>query len=211
MGAKFVSNRDETIPLFKNTWLERLSHVHPATPAVLFLPVAAWFGWRGLQGGAGLATATGLVALGLVLWTLTEYVMHRWVFHYHPTSAIGQRIHFLMHGIHHAYPRDSTRLVMPPVVSIPLAALFGIAFHLVLGSYAPITFAAFLVGYVGYDTIHYATHHWPMKGPVGKFLKEYHLRHHYIDEDRAYGVSSPLWDYLFGTSIPPKGSGPREA
>lgn len=207
MPAKFVSNRDETVPLFRNAFLEQFSHVHPAVPAVLFLPVAGWFAWRGLQ-GAGVVMALALAGLGLVLWTLTEYVMHRWVFHYHPRSAIGQRIHFLMHGIHHAYPRDSTRLVMPPVISIPLAAGFGIAFHLVLGGAAPMTFAAFLVGYVAYDTIHYATHHWPMKGPVGKFLKEYHLRHHYIDEDRAYGVSSPLWDHIFRTAIPPRDSGP---
>jgi len=204
--TKFVSNRDETVPLFKSAALESLSHVHPAIPAALFLPLAAWFAWAGL-GSARLVTNIGLVALGLVLWTLTEYVMHRWVFHYHPRSGIGQRIHFLMHGVHHAYPRDSTRLVMPPVISIPLAALFGIAFHLVLGGYAPLTFASFLVGYVAYDTIHYATHHWPMKGPVGKFLKEYHLRHHYIDEDRAYGVSTPIWDHVFGTVIPPKGPG----
>jgi len=204
--TKFVSNRDETIPLFRSAALERLSHVHPAMPAILFLPVAAWFAWVGLS-RAGLVPNIGLAALGLVLWTLTEYVMHRWVFHYHPTSAIGQRIHFLMHGVHHAYPRDSTRLVMPPVVSIPLAALFGIAFHLLLGAAAPVAFAAFLVGYVAYDTIHYATHHWPMKGPVGKFLKEYHLRHHYTDEDRAYGVSTPIWDHVFGTVIPPRDSG----
>ncbi|HEX9166519.1 MAG TPA: sterol desaturase family protein [Gemmatimonadales bacterium] len=206
MPAKFVSNRDETVPLFKHAYLERLSHVHPATPAVLFLPVAAWFAWVGLR-TASFFPAVGLVAFGLILWTLTEYVMHRWVFHYHPRSVVGQRVHFLAHGIHHAYPRDSTRLVMPPAVSIPLAALFGLGFHFVFGGAAPLVFAAFLVGYVAYDTIHYATHHWPMKGPVGKFLKEYHLRHHYIDEDRAYGVSTPLWDHVFGTVIPPKATG----
>lgn len=210
MTAKYVSNRDQTVTLFRNPLLERLSHVHPATPAVLFLPVAAWFAWRGIT-IVGAAAGLGLLVLGVALWTLTEYVMHRWVFHYHPRSAVGQRIHFLAHGVHHSYPRDSTRLVMPPAVSIPLATLFGLAFHVVAGGFAPAAFAGFLVGYVVYDTIHYATHHWPMKGPVGKFLKEYHLRHHYIDEDRAYGVSSPLWDHVFGTVISPKEPRPRAA
>lgn len=201
MGAKFVSNRDETVPLFENTFLERFSHVHPATPAVVFLPVATWFGWLGVRdAGWGLAALLALAGVGL--WTLTEYTMHRWVFHYEPRSAWGQRIHFLTHGVHHAYPRDSTRLVMPPIVSLPLATLFGVAFHLAGGSWAPAAFAGFLVGYVAYDTIHYATHHWPMKGPVGRFLKEYHLRHHYVDEDRGFGVSTPVWDHVFGTVIP---------
>ena len=121
MPAKYVSNKDETIPLFKSPWLERLSHIHPATPAVVFLPVAGWFLWRGLQGASWL-TVAGLVVAGLFIWTLTEYSLHRWVFHYQPTSDLGKKLHFLMHGVHHDYPQDHTRLVMPPPVSIPLAA-----------------------------------------------------------------------------------------
>ena len=60
-------------------------------------------------------------------------------------------------------------------------------------------FSGFALGYVSYDSIHYATHHWQMNGKIGKFLKNYHLRHHYGDDHTAYGVSNPLWDYAFGT------------
>lgn len=198
MPAKFVSNKDETIPLFENPWLERLSHIHPATPAVVFLPIAGWFLWRGLQDASALVVVGSVVA-GLFAWTLTEYSLHRWVFHYQPTSDLGKKLHFLMHGIHHDYPQDHTRLVMPPPVSLPLAAAFGLVFSWLFGPYFEGIFAGFLVGYVVYDTTHYATHHWKMQSPVGRFLREYHLRHHYRDDDLGYGVSSPLWDYVFGT------------
>ena len=198
MPAKFVSNRDETIPLFRHPWMERLSHVHPATPAVVFLPIVAWFVWQCLQDCSYLLAA-GLVLLGVFIWTLTEYVLHRWVFHYQPTSKLGQRIHYLTHGIHHDYPRDSTRLVMPPPVSLPLATIFWFAFRGLFGPLYEGIFAGFLIGYVIYDTIHFATHHWKLEGRVGHFLKEYHLRHHFRDDDLGYGVSSPLWDYVFGT------------
>lgn len=202
MSAGFVSNRDETIPLFESPWLERLSHVHPATPAVVFLPIVAVLLYFGLQ-DTGWLQASGLLVLGLFIWTFTEYSLHRWVFHYEPTSAFGKRIHFLVHGIHHDYPRDSTRLVMPPPVSLPLAALFWLAFRALFGVHYEPIFAGFLLGYVAYDTIHYATHHWKSEGPVSKYLKEYHLRHHYIDDHKAYGVSSPIWDWVFGTYAQP--------
>src|SRR4030095_16265330 len=98
-------------------------------------------------------------------------------------------------------PRDATRLVMPLLVSVPLALFFFYIFSLMFGSYYLIVFSGFVLGYVSYDSIHYATHHINLKGKVGAFLRAYHLRHHYEDENTAYGVSTPLWDYIF-KSIP---------
>ena len=198
MSRRFVSNRDETVPLFQQRWLERLSHVHPATPLVLYTPVIGWFGWHAVR-AHGWWTTAGLAVVGVLLWTLVEYVLHRWVFHYEPRSAWGQRLHFLMHGVHHAYPRDSTRLVMPPAVSVPLALLFVGLFRWSAGAWADGLSAGFAIGYVAYDTIHFATHHLPMPGAFGRALKAYHLRHHYADDDRGFGVSSPLWDVVFRT------------
>ena len=134
MPAKYVSNKDETIPLFENPWLERLTHIHPATPAVVFLPIVAWFLWLGAGRGISWLASLGLVLVGLFIWTLAEYSLHRWVFHYQPKSVIGQKLHFLMHGIHHDYPQDHTRLVMPPPVSLPLAALFWLGFSAIFGA-----------------------------------------------------------------------------
>lgn len=195
----FVSNKDETIPLFKNPVLEYFSHIHPITPIVVFVPVTLLMLYWGVDTTGILSTVAGFFG-GVLLWTLVEYVIHRWAFHYPPKSALGKKIHFLVHGIHHDYPRDSTRLVMPLLVSVPLALLFYVAFELVFGAHHFSAFAGFVAGYVAYDSIHYATHHFPMKNKIGRFLKTYHMRHHYEDDHSAYGVSNPLWDYVLNTT-----------
>jgi sterol desaturase/sphingolipid hydroxylase (fatty acid hydroxylase superfamily) len=196
--AKYVSNKNETIRLFKNPVLEYFSHIHPVTPIIVFVPVLIYMSYLGFQ-EIGLFNGAACFIAGILLWTLTEYVIHRWAFHYHPKSEAGKKVHFLVHGIHHDYPRDATRLVMPLLVSIPLAVFFYFLFDSLFGIYNFNIFSGFVFGYVSYDSIHYATHHFEMKGPIGKFLKTYHLRHHYGDDHTAYGVSNPLWDYVFNT------------
>ena len=189
----YVSNKNETIPLFKNPVLEYFSHIHPITPVVVYVPVivvTAYFGFL----KAGIAPFILAFLCGILLWTLTEYTIHRWAFHYDPKSEAGKKIHFLVHGIHHDYPRDATRLVMPLLVSVPLAVIFYLLFQLVFGEYNLAVFSGFVLGYVSYDSIHYAT-----QGKIGNFLRVYHLRHHYEDDHTAYGVSNPLWDYIFRT------------
>jgi 4-hydroxysphinganine ceramide fatty acyl 2-hydroxylase len=199
MPKMYVSNKDETIRLFKNPVLEYFSHIHPVTPIVVFVPVSLYLLYLGFR---EVSVLPGIMyfALGVIMWTLFEYVFHRWAFHYHPKSGWGKKLHFLVHGIHHDYPRDSTRLVMPLLVSIPLAVLFYFIFMALFGVSGYVIFAGFVLGYVSYDSIHYATHHMRMNGKIGKFLKEYHLRHHFQDDNTAYGVSNPLWDYVFKTT-----------
>jgi 4-hydroxysphinganine ceramide fatty acyl 2-hydroxylase len=203
MKPRYVSNKNESVRFFENDFIERFSHVHPVTPVVVFLPVIAGMlylalGRRGLSIGA----TAGLFALGLVIWTLVEYAMHRYLFHYEPKSRWGKRIHFFVHGAHHDYPQDASRLVAPPAFSIPVASVFYLLFVGVFGRLAPAPFAGFIFGYLCYDMIHYATHHFSMKRGVGLWLKQYHLRHHYKDDARGYGVSNPLWDYVLGTRPP---------
>jgi len=196
--SKYVSNKNETIPLFKNRFLEYFSHIHPITPVVVYVPIlliCAYFGFQRVPVITGILAYIG----GILLWTLIEYIIHRWVFHYDPKTETGKKIHFLVHGIHHDYPRDATRLVMPLLVSVPLATFFFYLFMLIFGNYYLIIFSGFVLGYVSYDSIHYATHHINLKGRFGGFLRSYHLRHHYEDDHTAYGVSTPLWDYVFRT------------
>ena len=116
-----------------------------------------------------------------------------------------ERIAFLFHGVHHAQPQCKTRLVMPPVVSIPLAALFFGLFYLVFAVIfkapqliAPV-FSGFIIGYLIYDLTHYATHHFAMRAGYAKYIKRYHMQHHYKTPDKRFGVSSPLWDMVFNT------------
>lgn len=206
MAKRYVSNEATTPRLFTNEMVEKLSHVHPVIPILLFVPVITFFLFFSASAGRMQAGLIGLLFLGGILfWTLTEYIIHRYVFHYQPKTELGQRIHFLSHGIHHDYPKDPMRLVMPPVISIPLALAFYGIFWLVFGSlYMAPFYAGFVLGYLAYDMIHYATHHFSMKqSRFSLWLKHYHSRHHYEDENYAYGVSSPLWDYIFRTQPKP--------
>lgn len=191
----------QSIRLFDNELLERLSHVHPITPLLMWTPIALWLLWRAVDHyalGAGAVMATALA--GVFIWTLSEYCLHRFLFHYQARGKLGQWLVFLFHGNHHADPRDKTRLVMPPAGAIPIMAVLYLLFGLVIPQPWIQPFCAgFIIGYLIYDYIHYSTHHFPMRNPVAKFLKHYHLKHHYSGETGRYGVSSPLWDRVFGT------------
>lgn len=186
--------------LFESGFLNFFSRVHPLIPAAVFLPVVAAMEWLGA--GRGLATwQLGLLSLGGVgIWTLTEYWLHRLVFHWEPDHPIGRRMHFIIHGVHHDHPNDKLRLVMPPAVSIPLAALFLLGFTALFGTPAAYPlFGGFIGGYLCYDYTHYYVHHFVPRSALGKRLREQHMRHHFQDHRYGFGVSSPLWDAVFGT------------
>lgn len=191
----------QSIRLFENDVLERLSHVHPVTPLLLWAPVSLWLLWRTFAlHHLPLLPVLAVGLAGLVTWSLTEYCLHRFLFHYPARSRIGKRLVYLFHGNHHDDPKDKTRLVMPPAGAIPIMAVIYLLFGLLVPApwIEPFT-AFFIVGYLIYDYIHYWTHHFPMRGRLAKYLKHYHLRHHYSKQEGRYGVSSPLWDWVFGT------------
>jgi sterol desaturase/sphingolipid hydroxylase (fatty acid hydroxylase superfamily) len=201
MSKLFVSTKNETTRMFESNFMEFFSHVHPATPVILYGPLIALMLYLSFaQKKLSVLAVLAFFVVGVLVWTLLEYVIHRYAFHYEPKTRWGKALHFIMHGVHHDYPNDATRLVMPPVISVPLAVVFYTVFILTLGRFAPAALAGFGFGYVCYDTIHYATHHFAMKRGVWRWLKQYHLRHHYQDDHAGYGVSTPLWDYVFRTT-----------
>lgn len=206
MAKKFVSNKDETVRMFKNDFIEALSRVHPAVPLIIFVPVILYMIYLSIFNfNIETLNIIGLVIFGIFIWTITEYLLHRYIFHFEMKSKIGARIHFIFHGVHHDYPSDSRRLVMPPSVSIPLAALFYFLFRFLIGDiYVLPFFAGFLTGYLFYDMTHYAVHHFNMHSKFWLAIKNHHIKHHYQNPDKGYGVSSPLWDYFFGTMFPKK-------
>ncbi|HEY9048762.1 MAG TPA: sterol desaturase family protein [Ohtaekwangia sp.] len=199
MKKTFVSNSQESTRMFKSDFLEAFSKVHFTVPLYIFIPVIVYFSWRAFA----VANNTILVfiasfAAGLFFWTLTEYALHRFVFHFVPKSKWGLRLHFIFHGVHHDYPNDRLRLVMPPSVSIPLATAFYFLFlWLIPVGYVYGFFAAFITGYLIYDISHYAMHHFTFRNPIMKKIKQHHMQHHYAEPDRGYGVSSALWDKIF--------------
>ena len=187
--------------LFESEFLNFFSRVHPGDPGDRLRAGDRRDGVAGRRPrlrrlGAGAADASA----GVGIWTLTEYWLHRLVFHWEPDNAFGRRMHFIIHGIHHDHPNDKLRLVMPPAVAIPLAALFFVAFWLIFGTPAAYPlFGGFIVGYLFYDYTHYYVHHFVPKSELGKQLREQHMRHHFQDHRFGYGVSSPLWDVVFRT------------
>jgi len=200
MAHERTARLSDSPPLFENGFLDFFSRVHPAIPAVIFVPVVVAGIYLGVDAGYGVLETIGLFLAGLVIWTLTEYWLHRLVFHWEPDHALGSRIHFIMHGVHHDHPNDRLRLVMPPAVSLPLAALFLGIFALIFGTPAAYPlFAGFIVGYLIYDYTHYHLHHHVPRTASGKKLREQHMRHHFQDHRYGYGVSSPIWDYVFRT------------
>jgi sterol desaturase/sphingolipid hydroxylase (fatty acid hydroxylase superfamily) len=201
MSETTTSKPDESIRLFRNDFLESLTHVHPIVPLLFWSPVAAWLLWRSLSVHALPVGGIALSAVfGLLVWTLSEYFLHRVVFHYQAKSRLGKYLVYMFHGVHHDAPRDKTRLVMPPAGAVIVMCILWLVFSLVVPAPWIEPFVAFfIIGYLIYDYIHYATHHFPMKNRALHFLKVYHLQHHYGEKGLRYGVSSPLWDLLFGT------------
>jgi sterol desaturase/sphingolipid hydroxylase (fatty acid hydroxylase superfamily) len=186
--------------LLSNPRLERLTRVHPAAPSMLFLPVVVAVLWRSAIHGASLGGIMLAMPGGLALWTLTEYAIHRGIFHLRPRGRIGLALAYLIHGVHHAYPTDRGRLVMPPIVSGPLALAFYALFVAAAGpALGGALYAGFLAGYVAYDTIHYLVHTRPARARWFAALQRNHMRHHFEPYDHRFGVSSTLWDHVFRT------------
>ncbi|WP_265788858.1 sterol desaturase family protein [Pedobacter sp. MC2016-15] len=190
--------------------MEAFSKVHYTVPLYIFIPVIGYCIYRSVHTDL-LLWQYPLVALaGIFIWTLVEYVMHRYVFHFELPGKWGARLHFVIHGVHHDYPSDRMRLVMPPSLSIPLALLFFFLFKwLIPDVYLWMFFATFLVGYLFYDIGHYAMHHFNFKSGFFKRIKQHHMLHHYQDPDKGFGVSSPLWDVIIGSVFNKKDSAPK--
>jgi sterol desaturase/sphingolipid hydroxylase (fatty acid hydroxylase superfamily) len=199
MEFKKIHNKGQA-QLFKSQYLEYLTKTHPLVIWGMYLPVIVllpWYtvnvlsfdGWR----------ITGLFVSGMFFWSLFEYMMHRFVFHYHPNTERGKKINYILHGNHHEYPRDKERLFMPAAPSLIIASTLFLLMYLALGKNVFPFFPGFMLGYLIYGTMHYAIHAWnpPFKWMKGLW-RNHHL-HHYKHDEKGFGVSSTLWDHVFGT------------
>ena len=186
--------------LFENRYLEMLTKTHPLVIWGMYLPVIAYMLYHSHTAWGYSFPQIALIFSGaLLFWSFFEYIMHRFVFHLISENPRLQKVVYTLHGNHHEYPRDKQRLFMPPVPSLIIAsALFGIM-HLVLQQAVFIFFPGFLLGYLIYGSLHYAIHAW---SPPFKFMKplwrNHHL-HHYKSDEKGFGVSTSLWDRVFGT------------
>jgi sterol desaturase/sphingolipid hydroxylase (fatty acid hydroxylase superfamily) len=186
--------------LFKNKYLEMLTKTHPLVIWGMYIPILSYIIYLAATKYDYSTMRIMLTFLGgMLFWTFFEYIAHRFVFHLVSEKKNLQKFAYILHGNHHHYPRDRQRLFMPPVPSLIIAsAIFGLM-YLVMGSHTFMFFPGFVIGYLMYGTMHYAIHAW---NPPFKWMKplwrNHHL-HHYKNEHQGFGVSSTIWDHIFGT------------
>ena len=205
MKAEIKPQNKGTKQLFNNPILERLSRTHISVPLIIFgLYSSALLYWSVVHTSLSVLTTVGRFVLGLLACTWVEYMLHRFVCHMPTYTKTRAKLQYTIHGVHHEFPKDKDRLAMPPLLSITLATILLLVFRVIMGDFAFAFLPGFLVGYALYLAIHYMVHAFP---PPKNFLKALwvnHGIHHYKDGDSVFGVSSPLWDYVYGTMRPKK-------
>jgi len=193
-------NHKGTVQVFENPLLEKLTRTHIAVPISIFILISVSLIIYGYSHGfITVLSAIGLFVIGWFIFTFVEYMAHRHLFHMDTDTNIKKDIQYKFHGVHHEYPKDKDRLAMPPIVSLFLASVFFFIFKLIFGQFVFGIVSGFLFGYALYLFVHYAVHAY---APPKNFLKVLwinHGIHHYKDDNIAYGVSSPLWDWILGT------------
>jgi sterol desaturase/sphingolipid hydroxylase (fatty acid hydroxylase superfamily) len=150
-----------------------------------------------------------LPVAGVLLWTLLEYVLHSRGFHAQPRSPRMGAVQ-VSHQAHHADPKDPTKIVTRLAFSAPIAIIVFVLAWVVLRGVKPaaLLIAGALVGYLAYEVIHYWIHVGRRTRWLLRPLVKHHLYHHYKDDTRCYGVTTPLWDWVFRTSRPVAGRQP---
>lgn len=185
--------------LFKNKFVEKLTKTHPAVITSMYLVLCSLsiiYYHRNIN--PDWASIAIYFPAGILGWTLLEYLMHRFLYHKIGDATYSTGYHYTFHGIHHEYPHDKDRLVLPPLPSLIIASILFAIVYLIFGILAFLLAPGLLVGYLLYMNIHYMVHKVPMPKKFN-FWWTYHSVHHYQQHDRAFGVSSPLWDWVFGT------------
>lgn len=193
--------------MFENKFLDFFSRIHFSSVPILFIPITGYFVYRAaFMFEVNWLVIAGLFFAGYAFWTLMEYCIHRFFFHKEFTSPLGKKIHYIAHGIHHDYPNDSLRLVMPPAINLTLAVVFYWGFYAVFQDKGITAgfFAGFVFGYMVYDLMHFASHFFNFKNGWFQEIKRSHLLHHYREPNSGFGLSTIFWDRVFGTTHPPE-------
>jgi sterol desaturase/sphingolipid hydroxylase (fatty acid hydroxylase superfamily) len=190
-----------SVRIFAAPWLEVMTHISWKLVLAVWVPVIVGLlvAARTVT-GVGWQPLAGIWAGGVLLWTLIEYVLHRFFFHTAPRTSAGIKAHFLAHGIHHFDPFDATRLVFPPLGGLGIALCIFLLLDIFMSTGASMALmAGVLTGYLVYDISHYISHHGIIRDPWFRYLHRYHKAHHHRDPDALFGVSNPLWDVVFRT------------
>jgi sterol desaturase/sphingolipid hydroxylase (fatty acid hydroxylase superfamily) len=185
--------------LFKNDYMEMLTKTHPVVVYCMYFPVIIFMLYYGATKKGIPAWEEALLFIGgMFFWSFFEYLAHRYLFHMVAESPRARRIVYVMHGVHHEFPRDKDRLFMPPLPSIIVAIFFFSTYYLIMGWLALSFFPGFLFGYIIYGSMHFAIHAFAPPRFMKALWRNHHL-HHYKAPEKGFGVSSVLWDIIFKT------------
>lgn len=201
MAFEKIHNKGQA-QIFKNQYLEYLTKTNPLVIWGMYLPVIILFPvYASRRFDFPVLITLSVFICGIFFWTFFEYMMHRFVFHWVSDNPKIQRLSYVMHGNHHEFPRDKQRLFMPPVPSLIISGLVFFLMNILLHQFSFTFFAGFVLGYLLYGTMHYAIHAWnPPFAWMKPIWRNHHL-HHYKNEQKGFGVSSHLWDKIFGTEF----------
>jgi sterol desaturase/sphingolipid hydroxylase (fatty acid hydroxylase superfamily) len=190
-----------TKQLFENPVLEKLTRTHIAVPLVVFFTYSSILLYWSITHTSLSALLTVLLFfIGMFVFTWVEYLTHRYIFHMGTYTRWREKFQYTVHGVHHEFPKDKERLAMPPLMSITIATVLLVLFRLIMGDFVFAFLPGFMVGYALYLAVHYSVH---ACAPPKNFLKYWwinHSIHHYKNGKMVFGVTSPLWDYIYGTT-----------
>jgi sterol desaturase/sphingolipid hydroxylase (fatty acid hydroxylase superfamily) len=200
MGNEVKPQNVGTKQLFKNPILEKLSRTHIAVPlTILSLYSAALLYWSVENTSLSVSASVGMFIAGVFFFTWVEYNMHRYIFHMGTYTKVREKFQYTIHGVHHEYPKDKTRLAMPPLLSITLATILLLIFKVIMADYVFAFLPGFLMGYAVYLGMHYMVHAYQPPKNFFKYIWINHSVHHYKNGELVFGVTSPMWDYIYGT------------
>jgi len=157
--------------------------------------------------------AAALVVAGLLTWGLYEYAVHRWVLHREPRADGFNLPGNLTHLRHHADPNSLQRLNVQLSESVPVCVVYYLLAWALTGSWqaAAYLYTGLMAGYFFYEYLDFQAHHGTSRGRLTRYFRKYHLQHHHYDATVRFGVTSPLFDYLFGTFHIEKRESPSRA
>ena len=188
--------------MFDNPILELLSKSNPPLMIgfhILLAGTILFLGIRINHFNLSLGTIILIFSLGIITWSLTEYLMHRFLFHFERENRLIKAFHYAMHGHHHKNPNDKSHMFMPPLPAFIFVMVFLGLFYLIMWDFAFFFLPGFEIGYLIYSLIHFSVHNYTVaKGPFQK-LWIHHAKHHYQSPEKAFGVSSTFWDFVFDT------------
>jgi len=196
------ANGTNQMRIFESNFLESLSRYPWWYIFWMWIPVICFTFYLAIMNGNSVTSCLSSFIFGIFIWGFIEYTFHRFLFHIETSSKIGNFYHLFAHGLHHLSPLDPTRLTFPPIFSV----VIGIVFYKFFQSFNDIfptiqaIYSGAALGYMLYDACHYYFHHGTLKIGYLQWMKTRHLLHHYKDTSKNFGVTSPFFDILFGTS-----------